>query len=83
MRKLREVLRLCLDSGLTLRQTKDSQRLGLGLIQKIVSQAETLGLSWKDLSQLNDVELANHFYPQSDNRLAKELEIPDWREVYQ
>ncbi len=82
MRKLREILRLRLQGDLSFRQIRDSLRLSLGAIQKVVHQAEQQGLSWETIEQLNDVQLANCFYPASDNRPAKRKQLPDWSEVH-
>ena len=46
MRKLRDVLRFRLSAGLSMRQIRDSLRISLGVIQKITSQAEAIGLDW-------------------------------------
>lgn len=83
MRKLREVLRLRLHAELSMRQIRDSLRLSLGAIQKVVSKAEELGLNWEAIDQLNDQQLARQFYPQSDTRPSNQFQCPDWIEVYQ
>jgi hypothetical protein len=46
MRKIRDILRLRLAAGLSIRQIKASTRVSIGSIQKLLSQAEQLGLSW-------------------------------------
>lgn len=40
MRKLREILRLRLQAGLSIRQVRDSLKISLGAIQKISTKAE-------------------------------------------
>jgi len=83
MRKLREVLRLRLHAELSMRQIRDSLRLSLGAIQKVVSKAEELGLNWESIDQLNDQQLARQFYPQSDTRSSNQFQCPDWIELHQ
>jgi hypothetical protein len=60
MRNLREILRLRLQAGLSLRQIKASQRVSLGVVQKISSQAEILGLDWPQVEHLDNVKFLSH-----------------------
>lgn len=82
MRKLREVLRCRLAAGLSMRQIRDSLRISLGAIQKIISQADALGLDWSTIEQLDDRQLAQAIYPQADTRTAGALQRPDWEAVH-
>ena len=54
MRNLREILRLRFQAGLSLRQIKASQRVSLGVVQKITSTADALKLDWEKISELDD-----------------------------
>ncbi len=83
MRKLREVLRLRLHADLSMRQIRDSLKLSLGAIQKVTRKAEELKLDWKAIEQLDDQQLANQFYPESDTRSSNQFQLPDWVDVYQ
>jgi transposase len=83
MRKLREILRLRLNSQFSLRQIKDNQRVSLGAVQKIISRAETMALDWPTIEQLDDKQLADQFYPQSDTRISNHFQCPDWVDVHQ
>ncbi len=83
MRNLREILRLRFQAGLSLRQIKASQRVSLGAVQKIVSQADALKLDWETISDLDDHHLARQFYPESDVCTSSHLQLPDWAEVHQ
>lgn len=82
MRKLREILRLRLQGELTLRQINSSLRLSLGVVQKVTRQAEELKLDWPSIEKLNEKELAQMFYPESDNRVSSVLLMPDWNDVH-
>lgn len=66
MRNLREILRLRLCAELSLRQIKDSQRVSLRVVQKLISQANALNLNWEEIEKLNDQQLALRFYPEAD-----------------
>ncbi len=82
MRKLREILRLRLSARLSMRQIRDSLRLSLGAVQKITSKAHELGLDWEAIEKLDDRQLANAIYPESDTRTSGSLQLPDWKDVY-
>ena len=69
MRKLRDILRLRLDAGLSVRQIKASLRLSVGGVQKVTSAAESLGLDWTAVEQLDDQQLARLFYPRADTTI--------------
>lgn len=83
MRHLREILRLRLQASLSLRQIKSSQRVSLGAVQKIVSQAEAQHLDWSMIEQLDDQQLARLFYPESDTRTSQQFQLPDWVSMHQ
>jgi transposase len=83
MRQLRELLRLRLHAGLSMRQIKDSLRVSLGVVQKVISTAKTQELDWAAIEPLDDQQLAQLFYPKSDNRPSNQLQLPDWAEVHQ
>jgi len=83
MRQLRAILRLRLHAKLSMRQIRDSLRLSLGAIQKVVRKAEALGLHWEAIEQLNDQQLASQIYPQADTAVSSKNQLPDWVEVYQ
>ncbi len=82
MRNLREILRLRFQASLSLRQIKASQRVSLGVVQKIVSQADVLKLCWEKISDLDDQQLARQFYPESDVRSSNHFQSPDWAEAH-
>jgi len=82
MKKLRQVLRLGLYAKMAIRAIHRSLKLSVGAIQKILSKAKTLGLTWEAVEKLGDVELADLFYPRSDNQLSGQFEQPDWGELH-
>jgi hypothetical protein len=83
MRKIRDILRLRLAAGLSIRQIKASTRVSIGSIQKLLSQAEHLGLSWPLPDELDDNQLAQLFYPGTDTTVSARFQLPDWSEVHQ
>ncbi len=82
MRQLRELLRLRLHAGLSMRQIKDSLRISLGAIQKVTNKARAEGLDWAAIEKLDDQQLASLFYPASDTRVSGGFELPDWVEIH-
>jgi transposase len=83
MRKLRDVLRLRLEAGLSYRQINASTKVSVGLIQKLMTQAEELKLTWPLPPELDDNQLAGLFYPRADTRTASRHQVPDWPSLHQ
>ncbi|MGR9071266.1 IS21 family transposase, partial [Klebsiella quasipneumoniae] len=82
MRKLREILRLRLHAGLSVRQVRDSLRISIGAIQKVTSAAEQQGIDWSTICTLDDSALAKLIYPKADARVSTRLELPEWTTVH-
>ncbi len=78
MRKIRGILRLRLEGGLSIRQIKASTKVSVGAIQKLLAKAETLQLGWPLAPALDDNQLAGLFYPRADARVSSRFEVPDW-----
>ena len=83
MRQLREILRLRLHAGLSLRPIRTSLRLSLGAVQHVSSKATEMKLDWETVCKLDDQQLAQLFYPQSDTRVSNIFQIPDWLDARQ
>jgi hypothetical protein len=79
MRKLRDILRLRLDAKLSYRQIQSSTKVSVGTIQAVISKAQALDLRWPLPEELDDVQLAQLFYPKADARPASRCQIPDRR----
>ncbi len=62
MRKIREILRLRLAAGLSLRQISASTKVSTGAVQKLLCKTKELGLSWPLPEALDDHQLALLFY---------------------
>ncbi|PLY16466.1 MAG: hypothetical protein C0631_03830 [Sedimenticola sp.] len=50
--------------------------MSVGLIQKLMLQADELGLTWPLLPELDDNQLAGLFYPQADTRTSPVTRLP-------
>jgi transposase len=83
MRKLRDILRLRLSSGLSIRQIQAVTKASIGLVQKLIARAEALGLVWPLPDDLDDNKLQALFYPPTNNRNTERFEHPDCPSVRQ
>lgn len=83
MRKIRDVLRLRLQAGLSYRQIQASTKVSTGACQQLVTKAEGLGLSWPLPDELNDERLAALFYPKSDTQTSQRYVVPNWADIHQ
>jgi transposase len=81
MRKIREVLRLHFAAQLSVRKISASTKISVGGIQKLLTKAKALSLSWPLPDELDDTQLANQFYPRADVRQSERFEVPDWPAV--
>jgi len=61
MRKIRDVLRLRLAVGLSIRQIKASTKVSVGAIQQLLVKADELEVSWPLPPELDDNQLARLF----------------------
>ncbi|RJT63806.1 IS21 family transposase [Legionella taurinensis] len=82
MRNIREILRLRLVAGLSVRQIHRSARISVGAIQKLLSNATALRVTWPQVESLGDKELAVLFYPKADTNTSKRFVMPDWSLVH-
>lgn len=82
MRKIKEVLRLRLSSGLSIRQIRSSTKVSIGAIQKLLARAEELGLTWPLPADMSEVALAQLFYPAAKAGGGR-FELPDWALLHQ
>jgi transposase len=78
MRKIREVLRLRVQCGLSQRETAQSCKIGLGTVYEYVRRARDAGLAWPLPEALSDGNLDRLLSPPP-SRIAPVLRpLPDW-----
>ena len=82
MKKLREILRLTLQSELSIRDIHRILNLSIGAVQKVVSQARTLKLTWQKVELLDEFQLMKLFYPAKDVVPRTLYELPIWNEIH-
>lgn len=83
MRNIRDILRLRLAAGLSIRQIRASTKVSVGAIQKLLAKAQALKLSWPLPDELDDKRLAQLFYPNADTTISSRFHVPDWPQVHQ
>ena len=82
MKKLREILRLKLESKLSIRAITQILKLSIGAVQKVVSRAKSLKLTWDKVEPLDELELMALFYPAKKSTPTTLFELPDWRKYW-
>ena len=83
MRKIREVLRLTLEAGLTARQIAGSLQLARSTVGECLRRFHESGLSWPPPTELSDVDLEQRLYPPPARTPGLSRPLPDWTVVHQ
>ena len=83
MRKIREVLRLKWEVGLSNRQIAASCRVTHGTVAAYLRRAGQAGLSWPLSADLTDGELEQRLFQQAMGEAGVERSLPDWSQVHQ
>jgi len=81
MRKIRELLRLRFEGGLSTRQIALSLRISLGSVHEYLSRARVAGLSWPLPPGLTEEQLEAQLYPTPVTGPAKTRLLPDCKQV--
>lgn len=82
MRKLKEILRLRLQGGLSLRQIERSTGLSVGAVQKVVAKARVENLDWTTVDAFSEAELNALFYGSTPGGKDSRFAVPDWGDIY-
>lgn len=81
MRKIREVLRLCWDKGLSSRQASGSCGVARGTVRNILDRAEGAHLSWPLPEDLDDASLENLLFPSSVPLTTERRNMPSFDHI--
>jgi transposase len=81
MKKLREILRLKLEAKLSIRAIQPILLISIGAIQKVVSRATALELTWDKVQLLDEQQLTLLFYANKASLPGTLYTLPDWHEV--
>jgi transposase len=82
MRKIREILRLRLEHGLTQRAIGQSLGLSQGGISEYLSRARFAGLTWPLADDMDDARLEALLFPPVPNVPPDQRPAPDWSVVH-
>jgi transposase len=76
MRKIKEILRLCWENGLSARQAAGSCGVGRTTIKEYLDRAERAGLSWPLPADLDEASLENVLFPSTIPLDASKRNMP-------
>jgi len=82
MRKIREVLRLHHDFGVSTRRIGRHVGLGDSTVSNYVRRFRASGLPWPLPGELTDSALERRLFPVTRSTPARERPLPDWAEVH-
>ena len=82
MRKIKEVLRLKFDRGLSHRQIARSGVVGRPTVAEYLRRFEEAGLSWPQAMALDDTVLERKLFPAAPSVPAAQRPLPEWTHVH-
>jgi len=82
MRKLKDVLRLKFEAGLSNRRIGHSCQISRTAVAQYLSRFEDAGLSWPAAAELDDALLERKLYPPAVELTAGERSVPQWSLVH-
>ena len=80
MRKIREILRLKQEKGLSHRSIARSLHLGIGTVSEYLAKAKEEGLSWPLPEELDDAELERRLFPRMQEQRVPAM--PDFAYIH-
>ena len=81
-RKIREVLRLSLDAGLSLRKVAASAQVPFSTVSDYVRRAKAAGLTWPLPDDMDDDVLEARLFPSATGTAKASRPAPDWAKVH-
>jgi len=83
MRKIREVLRLTHELGLSLRQVREATGVGKTAVSEYVSRARVIGITWPIPPEITDAELERRLFTPAGFHEGSTKPLPDWTKVHE
>ena len=83
MRKIRQVLRLAAEAGLTRRQIARSLGMSATTVGEYLRRAESAGLRWPLPPTLDEAQLEALLFPAPPPREADPRPLPNWSKIHQ
>ena len=82
MRKIKEILRLSLESGLSCRQVAKSVGVSRSQVSAIVGRATLCELTWSSVAALDETSLEAKLYASSDKKTSERPPLPDFALIH-
>lgn len=82
LRKIREILRLKWELGLSNRTIARSCRTSHSTVGEYVKRAETAGLKWPLPEDIDDEKLTELLFPRTGQEQKQTIPVPDWEKVH-
>lgn len=82
MRKIKEILRLCLEAGLTQREAARACQTGKSTVRDYLGRARVAQLTWETAKSMSDDELDRLLFEAPPPGKANGRPLPDWAEVH-
>jgi transposase len=83
MRKIREVLRLTHELGLSVRQVREATGVGKTAVSEYVSRAKVIGITWPIPPEISDAELERRLFTPAGFHEGSTKQLPDWTKVHE
>ena len=81
MKKIREVIRLRLSHGSSVRQIAAACGIGRGTVSEYLARIESSGLTWPSAGDLTEAQLAARLFPAAGAQATPSIPMPDWSNV--
>jgi transposase len=83
MRKIREVLRLTHELGLSVRQVSEATGVGKTAVNEYVARAKVIGITWPIPGEVSDADLEGRLFVPAGFHDGPTKPVPDWAKVHE
>ena len=83
MRKIREVLRLTHELGLSVRQVREATGVGKTAVCEYVNRARVIGITWPIPPLIDDAGLERRLFTPAGFHAGSTKPLPDWTKVHE
>ena len=83
MRKIREVLRLTHELGLSVREVCEATGVGKTAVCEYVNRARVIGITWPIPPLIDDAGLERRLFTPADFHAGSTKPLPDWTKVHE
>jgi transposase len=83
MRKIREVLRLTHELGLSVRQVSKATGVSKTAVGEFVARAKVIGITWPVPPEISDAELERRLFTPAEFHDGPTRSVPDWAKVHE